>query len=56
MAKKKKEVTLEDCVSEARSLQAKLQELYYIKPESEIYSELLVIEQLARNLSSKITK
>lgn len=56
MAKKKKEVTLEECVLDARSLQAKLQELYSIKAESEIYSELLVLEQLARNLSKKITK
>jgi hypothetical protein len=56
MAKKKKEVTFEDCVLEARSLQSKLQELYLIKAESEIYSELLVLDQLIRNLSNKITK
>ena len=56
MAKKKKEVTLGECVLAARSLQAKLQVLYSIKAESEIYSELLVLEQLARNLSKKITK
>ena len=59
MAKKKKEVTLEDCVSDAISLQAKLQELYYIKTESSLYSELIVLEQLVRNLktlTNKITK
>jgi hypothetical protein len=59
MAKKKKEVTLEDCVSDALSLQAKLQELYYIKTESSLYSELIVLEQLVRNLknlTNKITK
>ena len=52
MAKKKKEVTLEDCVSDAISLQAKLQELYYIKTESSLYSELIVLEQLVRNLKN----
>ena len=59
MAKKKKEVTLEDCVLDAISLQAKLQELYYIKTESSLYSELIVLEQLVRNLktlTNKITK
>jgi hypothetical protein len=59
MAKKKKEVTLEDCVLDALSLQAKLQELYYIKTESSLYSELIVLEQLVRNLknlTNKITK
>jgi len=59
MAKKKKEVTLEDCVLDALSLQAKLQELYYVKTESSLYSELIVLEQLVRNLknlTNKITK
>ena len=59
MAKKKKEVTLEDCVLDALSLQAKLQELYYIKTESSLYSELIVLDQLVRNLktlTNKITK
>jgi hypothetical protein len=59
MAKKKKEITIEDCVLDALNLQSKLQELYYIKTDSSLYSELIVLEQLVRNLktlTNKITK
>lgn len=52
MAKKKKEITIEDCVLEALSLQSKLQELYYIKTDSSLYSEVIVLEQLVRNLKN----
>ena len=56
MAKKKKEVTIEDCVLEALSLQSKLQELYYKKTDSRLYSELIVMEQLVRNLKNLTIK
>lgn len=56
MARKKKEVTLEDCVLEALSLQAKLQTLYSVSSESGIYSEIIVLDQLIRNLTNKIKK
>jgi len=52
MAKKKKEITIEDCVLDALNLQSKLQELYYIKTDSSLYSEVIVLEQLVRNLKN----
>jgi hypothetical protein len=56
MAKKKKEITIEDCVLDALNLQSKLQELYYIKTDSSLYSELIVLEQLVRNLKTLTNK
>ena len=56
MAKKKKEITIEDCVLDALNLQSKLQELYYIKTDSSLYSELIVLEQLVRNVKTLTNK
>ena len=56
MAKKKKEITLEDCLIDAINLQAKLRELYSVKTESSLYSDIIVLEQLIRNLTNKIKK
>jgi hypothetical protein len=56
MAKKKKELTIEDCVLEAHSLHLKLQELYSVKAESIIYSSIITVEELIRSLNKQNSK
>jgi len=56
MAKKKKEVTVEDCVLIARSLHSMLHELYTAKSESSIYSNIITVEELIRSLNKQNIK
>lgn len=56
MAKKKKELTFEDCVLDARGLHLKLQELYAVKAESSTYSNIITVEELIRSLNKQIIK
>jgi len=56
MAKKKKEVTIEDCVLVARSLHSMLHEFYAVKSESSIYSNIITVEELIRSLNKQNIK
>lgn len=51
MAKKKKELTIEDCVLSAHNLHSMLVELYNVKSESSIYSNIITVEELIRSLN-----
>jgi hypothetical protein len=52
MTKKKRAVTVSDCIADACDLQNKLQALYTIKPESSLYSNIVTLDEMIRNLTS----
>jgi len=54
MPKRKKETTLEDCIAIAETLQESLNSVYQKKKEAELYSNIITVEDVIRNLITKI--